>query len=751
LVSTDSAGATLTGEGIAELDVSADGSRVVVGKKVGEDGAGNELRHLYMHIGDSAESVNLMPEATEGAIFDGMTEDGSKVFFTTEESLLNTDADSEADIYEAEVDPLGNVSLTLISQGGGSQTCEPPEQWNTNSGEENCAPIALAGGAGVAADNGTFYFLSPDQLDGSEGVLSQPNLYVAQPGGSPEFVATIDSSIGRPEPPAPARTLLSNEFGATKGTAGISGGADGDVYILNSTKHAIIRVKENGAPDNFTAPAAGGTNELPASFEGFYANVAVDNSTGPLSGYFYLTPGGGGPVKIYAPSGEQVGSLTGFSEACGVAVDPNNGDVYVTDYGQTIYRFEPNPATLPSPTLSNANYNVTGITVPGFAPTDDAVDGEGSIYAGGEGAGIKKFLPSEFGPGPSFPVVPGAHFANEGPSVAADPGTNEIVVMEPEEERIGVYGPSGVLIGHYGEGKLAFTRKVGVNPVNHHVYVSAYHEGFKVAELGYEPVEFHLLENAAVRHAKLQPEAHTYGDFQVTPDGKYAAFASAQPVTGYNSVEHTEVFRYEPSSGETVCASCNPTNARPSGDSSLPANGLGLLQDGRVFFDSKDSIAPRDLDGKEDAYEWSDGEVQLISTGVSPFDSSLLGVSADGKDAYFFTRDTLVPQDTNGSLVKVYDAREEGGFPYTPPPVPCKASDECHGPSSQAPGPPDVGTIRGTSGQHLEVPTAKKKTCPHGKVLRGKKCVKKNSSKKHKKKSRSGRAKSAHGKNDRNG
>ena len=53
---------------------------------------------------------------------------------------------------------------------------------------------------------------------------------------------------------------------------------------------------------------------------------------------------------------------------------------------------------------------------------------------------------------------------------------------------------------------------------------------------------------------------------------------------------------------------------------------------------------------------------ELISTGTSPFDSSLLGVSADGTDAYFFTRDTLVPSDENGSRVKIYDARAGGGF-----------------------------------------------------------------------------------------
>ena len=73
------------------------------------------------------------------------------------------------------------------------------------------------------------------------------------------------------------------------------------------------------------------------------------------------------------------------------------------------------------------------------------------------------------------------------------------------------------------------------------------------------------------------------------------------------------------------------------------------------------------------------GCVELISTGTSPLDSSLLGVSADGTDAYFFTRDTLVASDNNGSRVKIYDARAGGGFDQAPPPHQCQASDECHG------------------------------------------------------------------------
>ena len=91
----------------------------------------------------------------------------------------------------------------------------------------------------------------------------------------------------------------------------------------------------------------------------------------------------------------------------------------------------------------------------------------------------------------------------------------------------------------------------------------------------------------------------------------------------------------------------------------------------------------------------------LISTGTSPFDSSLLGVSADGTDAYFFTRDTLVPQDQNGKLVKIYDARALGGFPFShrrrPARHPMSATGRARRPRRR----PTINTVTGTRGNRL--------------------------------------------------
>ena len=65
VVSTDDTGiAIVNGEDVAELDVSKDGTRTVIGEKLSTDSAGNDYFHLYLHIAGTAGSVDLMPGAT---------------------------------------------------------------------------------------------------------------------------------------------------------------------------------------------------------------------------------------------------------------------------------------------------------------------------------------------------------------------------------------------------------------------------------------------------------------------------------------------------------------------------------------------------------------------------------------------------------------------------------------------------------------------------------------------------------------
>jgi hypothetical protein len=434
VVSTTPLGETMSGE-VGELDISSDGSRILVGEEVSTDAAGNHYWHLFMHLGNSPESVDLMPTASAGALFAGMSGDGSKVFFTTSDSLEAADEDTSADLYEVDISAGGaaaapkRLSTGATTPVGNVDSCDPVanadgNNWNAVGGASanRCGVVAIGGGGGVASSDGTVYFFSPEALDGS-GTLNEPNLFVIRPGQSPHFIATL----------------------------------------------------------------------------------------------------------------------------------------------------EPN--------------------------------------------------------------------------------------------------------------------------------------------------------NSAVRDAVKDGEVHRYGDFQATPSGDFAVFTSSLPLTGYLTGGRGEVFRYDVEGQETACASCAPTNARPffSGDATLASKGLSVSDDGRVFFTSPEPLALFDSDAKKDVYEWVDGKPQLISSGISPFDSGLLSAGSNGTDAYFFTRDTLAPEDENGTLMKIYDAREKGGFFSIPDPPQCAASDECHGPGSRAAAPAAIGSLAGAEGN---LPKATVGKCKAGSVRRHGKCVK---------------------------
>ena len=209
-------------------------------------------------------------------------------------------------------------------------------------------------------------------------------------------------------------------------------------------------------------------------------------------------------------------------------------------------------------------------------------------------------------------------------------------------------------------------------------------------------------EDPEVLDALSEAETRHTADFQVTPSGEYAAFPSTEPLDqSYDNAEYSEIYRYAAQTGKLDCVSCDPTGVEPSFDSTLASNGLSLTDSGQVFFTTAEPLAARDQDEKKDVYEWEEDKTELISAGTSPFDSGLLTASANGRDVYFFTRDSLAPQDQNGPTMKIYDARSEGGFPYTPPPPPCAASDECHGPGSAIPPEPSIKTVEASTGGNV--------------------------------------------------
>jgi hypothetical protein len=240
---------------------------------------------------------------------------------------------------------------------------------------------------------------------------------------------------------------------------------------------------------------------------------------------------------------------------------------------------------------------------------------------------------------------------------------------------------------------------------------------------------------------------------QVSPDGAFLAFTSVAMLTGYDNglsggagcvKEPTscrrEVFEYSAEAESLSCVSCNPSGQQPLGHSNLslirpdalpfpqPAN-LSPEGEGRLFFESQDRLLPRDINGKsQDVYEWEPsgvgsckrpgGCVYLISSGTSPNDSMFLDSSQRGNDAFFITRERLLPSDQN-QQIDLYDARVRGGFAETSP-APCGGSS-CTGPTPSPPTEPSFGSNSSGPGN----PKPKPKHCKGGFVKKHGKCVKK--------------------------
>ena len=157
-----------------------------------------------------------------------------------------------------------------------------------------------------------------------------------------------------------------------------------------------------------------------------------------------------------------------------------------------------------------------------------------------------------------------------------------------------------------------------------------------------------------------------------SPDGRYFAFMSDKSLTGYDNLDAAsgqpdeEVYLYDAGSNHLVCASCNPTGARPVGVFDTYSTARPLLIDqerswtkiaglnnnhwvagmlpaawektfgwethnaatyqtralsdsGRLFFDSTDALVSQDINGTADVYEYETGGVGDCAGASSTF------------------------------------------------------------------------------------------------------------------------------------
>jgi len=285
-----------------------------------------------------------------------------------------------------------------------------------------------------------------------------------------------------------------------------------------------------------------------------------------------------------------------------------------------------------------------------------------------------------------------------------------------------------------------------------------------------------------------------------SPSGRYLAFMSQRSLSGYDNRDASsgepsqEVFRYDAVTNELICASCNPTGARPAGlvgpsagavafdplrlwsgralaavlpdATRIEGDGISVYRsraihdNGRLFFNAADSLVPSDTNGNWDVYQYeptgvgdcsassggagvarsAGGCVALISSGTGEEEAAFLDASVGGDDVFFLSPAQLSVTDED-RVMDVYDARVDG-VPATLTP-----RSECLGEACQPavvvpddPTPASAG-FRGAG----NVPPQARKRCPKAKrrvTRKGKtRCVSKRSpSAKRQRANRDGRA-----------
>jgi hypothetical protein len=145
---------------------------------------------------------------------------------------------------------------------------------------------------------------------------------------------------------------------------------------------------------------------------------------------------------------------------------------------------------------------------------------------------------------------------------------------------------------------------------------------------------------------------------QASQDGRWLAFMSDRPLTGYDARDASngrpteEAYVYDAQTGRIACVSCDSSGARPVGgavegtdvatgsvvdrsfawEGARPAADLhewepfsasaaryqprSVSNDGRVFFNSFDGLVPKDVNGQWDAYEYEPEGVGSCKSGI---------------------------------------------------------------------------------------------------------------------------------------
>jgi hypothetical protein len=162
--------------------------------------------HIYMRVNDI---VTYDVSKGDRVQYVGMTANGSRVFFLSDEQLTADDNDSSADLFmwEEETDELAKLSAG--SGNGDVDSCNPT--WTSQC--DVSVPVYSGGSipdTPLSSAKGDIYFYSPEQLDGTRGVPDGRNLYLYREG-SVQFVATAQVTRMNVSPDGEHMAMITHE------------------------------------------------------------------------------------------------------------------------------------------------------------------------------------------------------------------------------------------------------------------------------------------------------------------------------------------------------------------------------------------------------------------------------------------------------------------------------------------------------------------------------------------------------------
>jgi hypothetical protein len=755
-------------------DFSALATNVIDGMGTGDETPQNGLS--FAPSNEVQIAVDNSGAATDGDIY--VTQIGAHlidVFASSGAYLGQLTQYEEGPNAEGPLSPLGETCGVAVAPNGALYvgdynngihkyvpSADPPANTDNSANFSYPNPCTLAAGAGPSAS-----FIFADTYGGELAKLDSSSGEVKYTLTSGVTTVSVDPSSGhvyavtasklKEFDASGASATLASRTAISNGQGAAIRGSSGNVYVSTGTSISVYGPAVAAAPEPPEQESAGGVFGTPTMGNTLFC-AAGSWSGNPTFAYQWLRNGnaiGGATSSSYALTSADIDKVV----QCRVTATNEDGAVVAVDANQGAKVITRSPP-------------VASASLPPYQrlPTliFDGIFNGRVFYSDGEAhAGAPYY--SYFG------NLYMRDLNTEKTSTIADSGDASIV--EVSEDGSHVYFVSKSLIDGEGE----------AGKPNLGVWETATESAKFIATVAEADVSSSQDRNqvATLNDWALAISAHTDWDLgramnhtRSTPDGTVFAFESTAQLTSFDNTEASavdckegeengppvpdqpcdEVYRYDAGSEELTCVSCGPGNGPATGNARLQTIdytfGLGevepatpnapvevLTNDGdTLFFESTESLVPQDGNETNDVYRWKKGEgVALISTGQSSGESALYGVTPDGSDVIFATREKLLPQDENGSTVRFYDARVDGGFPPPEETVtePC-GGDACQGAASAGPEAPNVAS----SALSGEGNVATKLHCRSGSrkvVARGKaRCVKRKAHHRHHRRSKAG-------------